>query len=95
MSSPRKIDVVYLVKAAWCSACGPMLERLRKAGFAVHPLDYERDAETLAPLRPLTTLPHLIVVLADSPEPLRFAGSFPEMRDLLAGMGAPRIQAPA
>lgn len=86
----RKIANVYLVKARWCSACGPVLYRLREAGFDVTPLDYEADADTLAPLRPLVTLPHLIITFADGGEPLRFAGPTTEMRDLLAGMGAPR-----
>lgn len=86
----HKIAKVYLVKARWCSACGPALYRLREAGFEVTPLDYEADADTLAPLRPLVTLPHLIVTFADGMAPLRFAGPTTEMRDLLAGMGAPR-----
>lgn len=86
----RKIANVYLVKARWCSACGPTLGRLREAGFAITPLDYETDAAALAKLRPLVTLPHLIITFADGGEPLRFAGPIPEMRDLLAGMGAPK-----
>ena len=85
----RKITAVYLVKARWCSACGPALARLREAGYAITPLDYEADADELATLRPLTTLPHLIITFADSPEPLRFAASVPEMRELLANLKAP------
>lgn len=86
----REIETVYLVKARWCAVCGPTLGRLREAGFAITPLDYEADAGALAPLRPLVTLPHLIITFVDGGEPLRFAGPIPEMRELLAGMGAPR-----
>lgn len=88
--STRKVTKVYLVKASWCRACGPTLDRLKADGFDITPLDYERDADTLERLRPLTTLPHIIVAFDDSPEPLRFAGSASEMREVLTGLGAPR-----
>ena len=86
----RKISKVYFVKASWCRACAPALERIKAAGFDVTPLDFERDTETLEPLLPLTTLPHLIILFDDSPEPLRYAGAVGEMRELLTGLGAPR-----
>ena len=90
--STRKVTKVYLVKASWCRACGPTLDRLKADGFDITPLDYERDADTLEHLRPLTTLPHIIVAFDDSPEPLRFAGSASEMREVLTGLGAPRAR---
>ena len=89
--STRTVSKVYLVKASWCRACGPALDRLKADGFDITPLDYERDAEVLERLRPLTTLPHLIIAFSDSPEPLRFAGSASEMREVLTGLGAPRV----